>query len=65
MRAEARMKAAPPKKPEPVSTVAKQPEAAPADANAAPPPPVRLRMQCGCPRCCGFCRSNAVAAPVD
>jgi tetratricopeptide (TPR) repeat protein len=37
MRAEARMKASPPKKPEPVSIVAKQPEAAPADANAAAP----------------------------
>jgi tetratricopeptide (TPR) repeat protein len=37
MRAEARMKAAPPKKPEPVSTVAKQTEATPADPNAVPP----------------------------
>ena len=51
MRAEARMKAAPPKKPEPVSTVAKQPEAAPADPNAAPSPPlVRLRIRMRLPQ---------------
>ena len=45
------MRATPPKKPEPVSIVAKQPEAAPADPNAAPcRPSVRLpiRMGAGC-----------------
>src|SRR6478735_7365965 len=67
MRAEARMKAAPPKKPEPVSTVAKQPEAAPADANAAPPaaPGAPADANAAAPGAAASADPNAAAAPVD
>ena len=67
MRAEARMKAAPPKKPEPVSTVAKQPEAAPADPNAAPPaaPGAPADQNAAAPGAAASADPNAAAAPVD
>src|SRR6476659_8599441 len=67
MRAEARMKAAPPKKPEPVSTVAKQPEAAPADANAAPPAArgAPADANAAAPGAAASADPNAAAAPVD
>jgi tetratricopeptide (TPR) repeat protein len=66
MRAEARMKAAPPKKPEPVSTVAKQPEAAPADPNAAVPgAPADANANAAAPGATPPADANAAATPVD
>jgi tetratricopeptide (TPR) repeat protein len=67
MRAEARMKAAPPKKPEPVSTVAKQPAADPVDPNAAPPaaPGAPADANAVAPGATPSADPNAAAAPVD
>jgi tetratricopeptide (TPR) repeat protein len=61
------MKAAPPKKPEPVSTVAKQPEAAPADPNAAPPaaPVAPADANAAAPGAAPSADPNAAAAPLD
>jgi tetratricopeptide (TPR) repeat protein len=67
MRAEARMKVAPPKKPEPVSTVAKQPEAAPADPNAASPaaPGAPADANAATSGATPSTNPNAAAAPAD